>query len=195
MELININKLKYNIGIDAGDNVVNVLFNKDETSLISNKYFNMTFSIPEIDEEYNIKIVIGNNILTEDNIVLDNINIKSEDNNRKIFINIKIDYYLYIDITTKINSIYKNIINIDIDREIIYFNKDINIDNYKYKFNLLQIIKIIRKKIRLNYILLDDESKNVLDEKFNNIYNKLDSYNNQKLLEIINTLKNNFFIN
>ena len=191
MELININKLKYNIGIDAGDNIVNVLFNKDD-NYPCNK--NITFSIPEIDEEYYIKIVIGNNILTDDNIVLDNITIKSEDNNRKIFINIKIDYYFYIDITTKSNTIYKNIINIDINREIVYFNKDINIDNYKYKFNLLQIIKIIRKKIRLNYILLDDESKNVLDEKFNNIYNKIDSYNNQKLLEIINTLKNNFFI-
>ncbi len=192
MELININKIKYNIGIDAGDNITNVLFNKDDY-YPCNK--NITFSIPEIDEEYNIKIIIGNNILTEDNIVLDNITIKSEDNNRKIFINIKIDYYLYVDITTKLNTIYKNIINININREIIYFNKDINIDNYKYKFNLLQIIKIINKKIRLNCILLDDESKIILQEKFNNIYNKLDSYNNQKLLEIINTLKNNFFIN
>jgi len=163
MELININKLKYNIGIDAGDNIVNILFNKDDYLPCSK---NITFSIPEIDEEYNIKIVIGNNILTEDNNILDSINIKSEDNNRKIFINIKIDCYLYIDITSKINTIYKNIINLNVN-DIPIFLKSIDCDNYKYKFNLLQIIKIIRKKIRLNNILLDDETKIVLDEQLN----------------------------
>lgn len=192
MELININKLKYNIGIDAGDNIVNILFNKDDYLPCSKK---ITFSIPEIDEEYNIKVVIGNNILTEDNIILDSINIISEDNNRKIFININIDYYLYIDINTKINSIYKNIINLNINDIPMFLFKNIDCDNYKYKFHLLQIIKIIRKKIRLNNILLDDETKIVLDDKFNTINNKIDSYNNQKLLEIINTLKHNFFIN
>ncbi len=192
MELININKLKYNIGIDAGDNIVNVLFNENNCIPCSK---NITFIIPETDEEYIIKIVIGNNILSEDNIILDNIIIKSEDDNKKIFINIKIDYYLYIDISSKINSIYKNIINFNYNNIPVYINKNIDSDNYKYKFNLLQIIKIIRKKIRLNYILLDDETKIVLDEKFNTINNKIDSYNNQKLLEIINTLKNSFCIN
>ncbi len=195
MELINSNKFKYNIGIDAGDCIMNILFNKDECygPTVCNK--SITFSIPEMDEEYIIKIVIGNNILTEDNIVLDNIIIKSEDNNKKIFINIKIDIYLYIEITTKINTIYKNVINFDINNIPLFLNKTIDIDNYVYKFNLLQIIKIIKKKIRLNYILLDEESKILLDEKFNNIHNKIESYNNQKLLEIINTLKINFCIN
>ena len=161
MELININKLKYNIGIDAGDNIVNVIFNKDETSLISNKYFNMTFSIPEIDEEYNIKIVIGNNILTEDNIVLDNINIKSEDNNRKIFINIKIDYYLYIDITTKINTIYKNIININI---LCNWYHKLDDDNFELH-NKLNIKYDIPKAV---YIFLE----NIINELMENSENE-----------------------
>ncbi len=105
MKLININKLNCNIGIDAGDNIMNVLFNQND---YIPSYKNITFTIPDIDEEYNIKIVLGNNILTEDNIILDNIIIKPNDTCKKIFINMKIDYYLYIDISTKKESFYKN---------------------------------------------------------------------------------------
>ncbi len=193
MELIKSNRLYYNIGIDVGDNINQVIFNQNDLLPCCNK---ISYSIPEIDEEYIIKILIGNNILAIDNIILDTIKIKSDDNYKKIFITMNIDYYLSIQIDTKINTIYKNIININgyfINYHIR--NENIDINNYKLKFNLLQIIKIINKKIRLNYIILDEESKSLLESKFNNIINKIETLNNQKILEIINTLEQNFFIN
>ena len=72
----------------------------------------------------------------------------------------------------------------------------IDINYYKLKFEINQIIKIIRKKINMNYIILNDEEKNILNNKFINLLNNI--YNNnittQKMLDIKNTLKTKFFI-
>jgi hypothetical protein len=189
MELIRSYKAKYNIGINAGDDLVNILINKNEL-LPTNK--KISFIIPEIEEEYNIDIVMGDNILAKDNILLSNIKIKC--NEKKIFLNIDFNtHFIYIEINTKINNIYKNIINY-YDNFINYYEKIIDVDYYKLKFDIIQIIKIIRKKINLNYIILDDESKNILETKFNNLLNNLDSMNNQKMLDIKIQLKTKFFI-
>jgi hypothetical protein len=198
--LILSSKLLYNIGIDAGDNITNILFNKNIIIPSSNS---ISFILPELDEEYIIKLIIGDYILAEHNTILDIINIKSDE--KKIFIDIKLDnYYIIININTKIKSIYKNIIkynNININTNI---NNNINIldegyidiNYYKLKFEINQIIKIIRKKINMNYIILNDEEKNILNNKFINLLNNIDINNitTQKMLDIKNTLKTKFFI-
>ena len=193
MLLINSYKLKYNISIDAGDNLSNILLDKD-TILPSQK--KMSFVLPEIDEEYIIKIIIGDNELAEDNIILDTIPIKIE--TKKIFLEIKIDfYYIYIILNTKTSTIYKNILLFNQDNyNIEYLNKIIDINYYKLKFEIEQIIKIIRKKIRLNYITLDEYNKQILEDKFNNIINKINNklVSNQKILDVKNNLKQQFFI-
>jgi hypothetical protein len=78
--LILSSKLLYNIGIDAGDNITNILFNKNIIIPCSSS---IGFILPELDEEYIIKLIIGDYILAEHNIVLDIINIKSDE--KKIF--------------------------------------------------------------------------------------------------------------
>ena len=188
MDLINSNKLEYNIGIDAGDNITNILFNYN-TILPNNK--NISFIIPEIDEEYIIKILIGNNILAEDNRVLDIITIHTD--NKKIFIDMYVNFYLFIHIETKNKTIYKNIININ-NYNIDYINKEIDINNYKIKFELCQVVNIIRKKIKMNYIILDDEEKIHIENKLNLLMNNINTFTNQKMLDIKTLLKTNFFI-
>ena len=66
MNIILYDKLNYNIGIDIGDNITNRLINN-----------RMTLIIPELDEEYNINLVMGDNLLAIDNILLHNIKIKT----------------------------------------------------------------------------------------------------------------------
>ena len=193
MLLINSYKLKYNISIDAGDYLSNILCHKNTILPSINK---ISFIIPEIDEEYIIKIIIGDNDLSFDNIILDTIPIKIE--TKKIFLEIKIDfYYIYIVINTKTNTIYKNILLFNQDNyNIDYLNKIIDINYYKLRFEIEQIIKIIRKKIRLNYIILDECNKQILEDKFNNIINKVNNkqVSNQKILDVKNNLKQQFFI-
>jgi hypothetical protein len=58
-----------------------------------------------------------------------------------------INFYLFIHIETKNKTIYKNIININ-NYNIDYINKEIDINNYKIKFELCQVVNIIRKKIK-----------------------------------------------
>ena len=188
MDIIVSNTLKYNISIDSGDELSNIIIPKN-TILPYN--IKTSFIIPELDEDYNIKIIMGNNILTIDNIILEEIKLKLSE--KKIFININLDVYIFIKIDTKINTIYKNVINY-YNNEIPYYNKLIDIDNYKLKFDLLQTIKIINKKLDNNFILLDNESKEYLKYKFNIVINTINTITNQKLLDIKNNLKKQFFI-
>ena len=51
MEIIPSKLLPYNIGIDAGDDLTNIIFEK--SSMIPNNK-QISFIIPELDEEYNI---------------------------------------------------------------------------------------------------------------------------------------------
>jgi hypothetical protein len=191
--LIESNKLKYNINIDAGDNLSNILLNKNTILPTIN---NISFIIPEIDEDYIIKIIFGDNELSLDNIILDIIPIKIE--TKKIFLEIKINlYYIFITINTKTNTIYKNILLFNQDNyNIDYLNKIIDINYYKLQFEINQIIKIIRKKIKLNYIILDEIDKQLLEDKFNNIIDKVNNkkVSNQKILDVKNNLKQQFFI-
>ena len=74
----------YNIGINIGDNITNILTN-NTISLI----------IPELDEEYNIDLVMGNNILASDNVLLHNIKLKT--NMKVIFLEVIVfQYYMII---------------------------------------------------------------------------------------------------
>ena len=189
MEIISLNLLKYNIGLDVGDNLSNVLFEKN--SLIPN-YKKISFVVPELDEEYDINIIMGDNILASDNIVLECIKLK---NIEKV---IHIDVFLYIhciviNINTKTNNIYSNAIKY-YNNNINYKNIIIDIDFYKLKFDILQIIKLIRKRINLGVLLLDDQSKDILEDKLNNIINNINNMTNQKMLDIKNSLKIKFFI-
>jgi hypothetical protein len=188
MDIIVSNTLNYNICIDSGNELSSIIIPKNTIQPFNNK---ISFIIPEIDEEYNIKIIMGNNILTSDNVILDDIKLKLSD--KKIFINIKLDMYIFIKIDTKINTIYTNVIKY-YNNEIPYYNKLIDIDNYKLKFDLLQTIKIINKKINNNSILLDEESIEYLRSKFQIVINTINTITNQKLLDIKNNLKKQFFI-
>lgn len=193
MELIPTTHLNYNIGIDVGNNLTNIVFNKD--SIIPN-YNKISFIVPELDENYNINIVMGNNILASDNIILETIKLSLSDSISKKVIHIELflEYIgIIIIINTKATTIYTNFINY-YRNEIIYLNKNIDTIYYNLKFDIIQIIKMIRKKINLNVLILDSDSKNILDEKLNKIVINIDNFNNQKMLDIKNSLKMKFFI-
>jgi len=190
MELIVSNILKYNIGIDVGNNLTNVIFNK---GIIIPNYNKVSFIIPELDETYNINIIMGDNILASDNVLLEIIKLA---NIKVIHIELYLELFgIIIKINTKTKTIYHNIINY-YNNIIIYKNKEIDITFYNLKFDILQIIKIIRKKISIGVLILDDESKEILNNKLNNIIANIENQTmtNQKLLDIKNTLKMRFFI-
>jgi hypothetical protein len=192
-------KLNYNIGIDGGDDITNVLIEKDYI-IPCNK--EIIFSIPDIEEEYNIKILMGPNILSCDNILLDNIIIKNNINTeKKLFIELNIHIsYINIIIKTKGRNIYNNIIKYtDINSSTILYNitnNIIDVPYYKLTFELDNLIKTIRKKIKMNHIKLDEEEIEMLEDKFNNLLIKLNDklLTYQKLLDIKNNLKISFFI-
>jgi hypothetical protein len=192
MELISSNLLKYNIGLDVGNNLTNIIFNKN--TIIPN-YNKISFIVPELDEEYNINIIMGDNILSSDNILLETIKlIIKEKSDKVIHLEFFLELYgIIIKIDTKIKTIYQNFTNYYND-EIIY--KDIEIDTvfYNLRFDILQTIKIIRKKINMKLILLDDESKEILEDKLSKIVSNIDNISNQKMLDIKNNLKMSFFI-
>ena len=190
MELIVSNILKYNIGIDIGNNLTNVIFNK---GIIIPNYNKVSFIIPELDETYNITIIMGDNILATDNILLEIIKLS---NVKVIHIELYLEIFgIIIKINTKTKTIYHNIINY-YNNIIIYKNKEIDTTFYNLKFDILQTIKTIRKKISSGVLILDDESKEILNNKLNNIILNIDnqSMTNQKMLDVKNTLKMRFFI-
>jgi len=191
MEIIKSNILKYNIGLNAGDNLTNILFEKN--TIIPNN-ISISFIIPEIDEEYNIDVIMGDNILASDNILLERINLKNIQV-KKIYLNIVlISYGIIITISNKAQDIiYNNIIKY-YNNDIIYYDKIIDQSFYKLKFDILQIIKIIKKKIKSGLLIFDEETNNILDDKLNKIVNNIDSLHKQKMLDIKNNLKVKFFI-
>jgi hypothetical protein len=191
MEIISSNLLKYNIGLNAGDNLTNILF-EENTIIPDNKQ--ISFIIPELDEEYNIDIIMGNNILASDNILLEAINLKDIDV-KKIHLDIKLLLYgIIITISTKSNKIiYENIIKY-YDNNIYYYDKIIDTNFYKLRFDIKQTIKIIRKKIKLGLLIFDEETNNILEDKLNKIIVNLDTLPQQKMLDIKNSLKVKFFI-
>ncbi len=195
MEIISSNLLKYNIGLDVGNNLTNIIFNKN--TIIPN-YNKISFIIPELDEDYNINIIMGDNILASDNILLETIKLIIKERIEKVIhLELFLEYYgIIIKIDTKIKTIYQNIINYYNNDNNILIYKNIEIDTvfYNLRFDILQTIKIIRKKICLKLILLDDESKEILEDKLSKIVSNIDNLSNQKMLDIKNNLKMKFFI-
>ncbi len=192
MEIISSNLLKYHIGLDVGNNLTNVIFEKN--NIIPN-YNKISFIIPELDEEYNINIIMGNNILASDNVILKTIKLLiSEKKDKVIHLELYLEYFgIVIKINTKVKTIYEDLINY-YNNEIIYINKEIDTVFYNLRFDILQTIKIIRKKINLGVLILDDDSKKILEDKLNNIVTNIDNLTNQKMLDIKNNLKMRFFI-
>ena len=189
MKLIPIRLLNYNIGIDVGNNLSNIIFNKN--SIIPN-YNKISFIIPELDETYNITIIMGDNILASDNIILDTITLL--DVKKVIHIELFLEYFgIIIKIDTKANTIYNNVINY-YNNLIIYKNIEIDIVFYNLRFDILQTIRIIRKKISLGVLILDNDSKEILEDKLSKIINNIDNLSRQKMLDIKNNLKLRFFI-
>ena len=190
-EILKSNQLKYNIGIDIGNNLTNVIFIKD--TIIPN-YNKLSFIIPELDETYNINIIMGDNILASDNIILETIKLS---NVKVIHIELFLELYgIIIKINTKTKTIYHNIMNY-YNNIIIYNDKEIDTVYYNLRFDILQTIKIIRKKITSGVLILDDTSKEILDNKLNNIIINIDNQSmitNQKMLDTKNNLKMRFFI-
>lgn len=191
MEIIKSTILKYNIGLNSGDDLTNILFEKN--TIIPNN-ISISFIIPEIDEEYNIDIVMGDNILASDNILLERINLKQLQV-KKIYLNVVLTLYgIIITISDKSQYIiYNNMIKY-YDNNIIYYDKIIDTSFYKLKFDILQTIKIIKKKIKLGLLIFDEETNNILEDKLNKIIINLDSMHKQKMLDIKNSLKIKFFI-
>ena len=188
-EILESSLLKYNIGLDVGNNLTNVIFNK---GIIIPNYTKISFVIPELDETYNINIIMGDNILASDNIVLETI--KLSDIKKVIHIELFLELYgIIIKINTKANTIYNNIINY-YNNEIIYKNIEIDTSFYNLRFEILQSIRIIRKKISLRVLILDDDSKEILENKLNKIIDSIDNLSCQKMLDIKNSLKTRFFI-
>jgi len=182
MNIILYDKLNYNIGIDIGDNITNRLINN-----------RMTLIIPELDEEYNINLVMGDNLLAIDNILLHNIKIKTSI--KVIFLEIIVfRYYMIIVIRNKINVIlYIDSVSFSYNT-IPYIDRNIDVNNIKLKFEILENIKLIRKKIKLRHIILNEDDNIILEEKLNKIINNIEIIPNQKLLDIKQNLNNMFFI-
>lgn len=190
-DIIQTYKLKYNIGLDVGNNITNILFTCGEIIPCSK---NISFIIPEIDEDYNISLIMGNNILASDNILLQNINIK-QSNIKVIYLHIIINLsHIIINVNSKsnhINTIICSLININIPTLI----KDIDIDKYTLQFDLRQMINIINKKINNKTLVFDIDEENILRNKLENLQLNIHTLTNQKMLEIKNTLAIKFHIN
>ena len=195
MNIINKYILNYNISVDGGDHISNILFIKNTILPATIK---MSFVIPEADMDYNIKIVMGNNILSEDNIILHCVNI-----NMKIIndMNIKVLYmtvlllpfHIILSIDIKNSEFHKAIFPY-YENNIVTQIKDIDITMYRLQFELKQIIMIINKKIKNGLLMLDCDTESILKDKLMRLENNLSNMTNAKMLEIKNSLKTKFFI-
>ena len=180
--------LNYNIGLNGGDNIMNIIF--PQYNLIPDSK-DIKFIVPELNEEYIIELLIGNNILSTDNILL--YSFKNTYNYKVIYFKFKINSnFIFFEIHSKINILYRIIIQYNNNIIIPYFNKNIDIESYKLKFDLLNTIKIIRNKIK--HINMNEEDKTILEDKLQKIINNINNFSNQKILEIKNYLKFKFFI-
>ena len=187
--------LNYNISVDGGDCISNILFMKNTILPTTMK---MSFVIPEADMDYNICIVMGDNILSSDNILLHCVTI-----NMKVInsMNIKVLYmtvsllqsYIMLSIDIKNAEFYKAIFPYYKDN-IVTQIKDIDINMYRLQFELKQIIMIINKKIKTGLLMLDHDTETTLKDKLMRLESNLSNMTNAKMLEIKNSLKTKFFI-
>ena len=158
------------------------------------------FIIPEINNYYIVSLYTGNNILSVDNILLNNINIISSE--KVININILINDYLYytnkilITISTKKTVLNTILINIPyFTKKLAILDKIIDIDNYKLQFELIQCTELIKNKIINKQIKLDENTINTIYKKIDKINSMINILSNQKLLDIKTNLTIKFFLN
>ena len=145
--IINTNYLKNNIGIDIGNGMMTNVFN----SFIVPQSNTIEFIIPTKMEKYKIDIYMGNNILSSDNILIYSYDIISP--MKVIYIKFMINNMLYINnllyitISTKTKTLFDNIIQF-YNIEIPYIHREIDMINYKLKFELKECIEMISIKIQ-----------------------------------------------
>ena len=195
MNIIKPHTLNYNISVDGGDHISNILFMKNTIIPATMK---MSFVIPEADMDYNINIVMGDNILSSDNILLHKTIIDMETINNK---NIKVLYmtvillssHIVLSIDMKNAELYKAVFPY-YNYNIITHIKDIDITMYRLQFELKQIIMIINRKIKKGLLMLDIDTENILKDKLIRLEGNLINTTNAKMLEIKNNLKIKFFI-
>jgi hypothetical protein len=187
--------LNYNISVDGGDHISNILFMKNTIIPATMK---MSFVIPEADMDYNIRIVMGDNILSSDNILLHSTTVNMQIINK---LNIKVLYmtinllpsYIILSIDMKKSQLYRA--SFPYHRgNIITHIKDIDITMYRLQFELKQIIMIINKKLKKGSLMLDFDTEVILKDKLMRLESNLSNMTNAKMLEIKNNLKTKFFI-
>ena len=196
---MNILKTNYNnntIGIDIGNGLMCPILTPNYIPC-SNQ---IQFIIPEINNYYIVSLYTGNNILSVDNILLNNINIISSE--KVININILINDYLYytnkilITISTKKTVLNTILINIPyFTKKLAILDKIIDIDNYKLQFELIQCTELIKNKIINKQIKLDENTINTIYKKIDKINSMINILSNQKLLDIKTNLTIKFFLN
>lgn len=195
MEIFPSYNVPYNISVDGGDNISNILFLKHTIVPATVK---LSFVIPEIDEKYNIKILMGDNILSGDNIVLHNVVINkkfiNEQSIKMLYMTVLLlPYYLVLNIDIKSGNLYKASFSYYYNNIPTYTN-EIDVTMCRLQFELKQIIMIINNKINNHALTLDNETKKILQNKLSGLENNLANMTNEKMLEVRNTLKIKFFI-
>ena len=195
MNIIKPYTLNYNISVDGGDCISNILVMKNTILPTTVK---MSFVIPEADMDYNIQIVMGDNILTADNIILHTVNINQDiintNNIKVLYMNVDLTpFYIILSIDMKNCEFYRASFPY-YNNNIITHIKDIDITMYRLQFELKQIIMIIYKKINKGALMLDYETEIALKDKLVRLENNLNNMTNAKMLEIKNSLKTKFFI-
>jgi hypothetical protein len=196
MNIIHNYSLKNIIGFDIGNGLTTPILKN--TIPCSNT---IQFIMPEINTSHSIKIYVGNNILSKDNILLTTIDITSPE--KVIYIQFSISYLLYFSnmilviISTKtkiLNILFIPILEKYLTIEQKYIDSIIDIDNYKLKFELLTLIDLLKNKIIKKEIILSIDTTNILYEKMDKITTMIDELSNQKILDIKNNLKVKFFL-
>ena len=195
MNIINTNYNNNIIGFDIGNGLMFPILTPNYIPC-SNQ---IQFIIPELNNYYKIKLYIGNNILSDDNIYLDTINIISSE--KIIYIEFLINDCLYynkkIFITISTKTIQLNSYLIDIPHlmnKLSIIDKVIDINNYKLKFELIQCTELIKNKIINKQIKIDDNTIDTIYQKIDKINSMINTLSNQKLLDIKNNLTTKFFL-
>jgi hypothetical protein len=191
MEIIKSKYLEYNIGIDIGDHLIINLLDRYNILPTSNT---IIFSIPILNIEYTFNLYIGNSILSKNCFFIESIKIKSPEYTIYIETSVFNNCIYIIKISTKTILLFYHVYILPNQINVIETNENIDIYNYKLKFQLTETIKIIKNKIQNSHIILTNEDIILLNLKFTEIINKLDILNNQKLLDIKNNLSNKFFL-
>lgn len=194
MNIIKPHILNYNISIDAGDNISNVLFMKNTIIPATMK---ISFVVPETDMDYDIFIVMGDNILASDNILLHKttIDVKKINNNLKVLYMtvVLLSSHIILSIDVKNADFYKAVFPY-YNYNITTLVKNIDVTMYRLQFELKQIITIINTKINKGSLILNTNVEKSLRDKLIKLENNLINMTNAKMLEIKNNLKNKFFI-